>query len=397
MSNRSIYLPGPAKVDSTRHNVVPDAAVRGKLLFTGGVAGFDENGALPETHEAQAGLIFDRLDAILSEAGFSRGNVGHWFNWAPDRHSKIAPINPHWERWFPKPADRPARHALARALDPGMQYRIEIIAVKDAPRRAYEINDRVYHTGGTTTPGFMPFGTTMGDFIFTGPTYGMYAANRRMGETALRQAELIGELNNELYRMTGHSEDNLGQIFVWYHDDVSRAASIRQIEAMFPDPNDRPALHYIHSKLPYWPEVEGQFLVQHDIVGKKGAKRRVLKVPGVIPMDGAADGVPPGVVLDNLLFTSVCLGQDGNGLAGSLEQQVRLAFDNVQKVVEAGEFALNDIGHFHVWYADHGVREMVDKVWLERFPRMEDRPARHCVISDLPAGALVGLEAIAAR
>ena len=142
------------------------------MLFTGGVAGFDPDGKLPETHEDQAARAYERLGAILDASGFTWADVGHWFIWAPDRHSKIAPVNPHWERIFPDPANRPARHALSRALDPGVQYRIEIIGVRNAPRRAYEINDRIYHTGGSATPGFMPFGATMGDYVFTGPTYG---------------------------------------------------------------------------------------------------------------------------------------------------------------------------------------------------------------------------------
>jgi 2-iminobutanoate/2-iminopropanoate deaminase len=399
MTNKSIYLADPVKVDSTRHHLVPDAAVRGDLLFSGGVAGFDERGNLPPTHEDQAAQIYARLDRILDAAGFKRDEIGHWFNWAPDRHSKIGPINPHWERWFPNPASRPARHALARALDPGLQYRIEIIGVKGATRRSYEINDRIYHTGGTTTPGFMPFGTTMDAYLFTGPTYGMRAIDRRMGETPLRQAELCREANDELYRLTGHTMDELGQMFVWYHDEASRADAIRYTDVMFPDPRDRPAIHYIYSKLPYWPEVEGQFLIQYDISGLRGARRKCVNVPGVRVMDGKGGAVPAAVALGSLCFTSVILGSDRTSaeMPSDLVGQVRNAFANMQAVTEAAGFSLAEIGHLHVWYGDHAVREEVDRVWERVFPRPEDRPARHCIVADLPPGALVGIEAIAAR
>jgi 2-iminobutanoate/2-iminopropanoate deaminase len=385
MAGRSIYLPGSK-------GLVPDAAVRGGFLFSGGVAGRDTSGGLPETHEEQAALAYDRVGAILDQAGYSWEEIGHWFIWAPDRHSRIAPINPHWEQHFPDPRSRPARHALARQLDPGVQYRIEIIGVKNAPRTSYEINDRVYHTGGSATPGFMPFGTTMGDVLFTGPTYGMYRETRKMGETPRKQAELCFSCNQELYAMTGHTLDNLAQMFVWYHDEETRKAAIDFTGAMFPDPNDRPAIQYIYSQLPYWndPEVMGQFLVQYDIIGVRGGRRRVIQPAGVRTMDGA----PAGVAMGDLLFTSVCLAPDPSG---SLEAQARQAFQAVRQVVEAGGFAPSDIGHIYVWYTGHEARETVDKVWAEVFPNADDRPACHCVVADLPAGALIGVEATAAR
>lgn len=398
MTRTSIYLPGPDANDRTQRELVPDAAVRGDMLFTGGVAGFDSAGGLPDTNEEQAARIYDRIGAILQQSGFSSDEIGHWFIWAPERHSKIGPVNPHWERWFPKPDDRPARHALARQLDPGMHYRIEIIGVKNAPRRAYEINDRVYHTGGTATPGFMPFGTTMGDVLFTGPTYGMYAATRRVGETPLKQAELCAGSNQELYHLTGHTLDNLAQMFVWYHDDASRAAAIQYTDVMFPDPHDRPAIHYIQSNLPYWPEVEGQFMIQYDIIGVRNERRKNINLPGFAPMDGSDGRVPAGVAMGNVCFTSVCLGQDRNGTLGSsLEDQTAKAFENALAVVEAGGFDRADAGHVYVWYGDHAARETVDRVWANVFPRAEDRPARHCVVANLPPGALAGVEITAAR
>src|SRR5581483_89469 len=115
------------------------------------------------------------------------------------------------------------------------------------------------------------------------------------------QAELCLECNQMLYAMTGFTLDNLAQMFVWYHDAESRAAAVQFTGVMFPDPYDRPAIHYIYSPLPYWsdPQVMGQFLIQYDIIGLRGARRRVIQVPGVQTLDGA-DGVPAGVAMDRL-------------------------------------------------------------------------------------------------
>jgi len=390
MATTTIYLHGPALNDSTQHHLVPDAVVRGNMLFTGGVAGFDAEGRLPETHEDQAALVYDRVGAILDAAGFSWQEIGHWFIWAPDRHSRIGPINPHWERRFPDIRSRPAGHALARQLDPGVHYRIELIGVKNAQRRSYEINDRVYHTGGTDTPGFMPFGTTMGEIMFTGPTYGMYAATRKMGETPYKQAELCFESNQALYDMSGFALDNMAQMFVWYHDPESREAAIKFSEATFPNKRDRPAIHCIYSQLPYWadPEVQGQFLIQYDIIGVRGQRRQVIELPGVTTMDN----MPAAVATGDLCFTSAILGGQG-----TLEQQTRTAFGNAISAVEAAGFTKTDIAHAYVWYADHAARDTVDKVWSELFPRAEDRPTRHCVVAGLPQGSLIAVALTATR
>jgi enamine deaminase RidA (YjgF/YER057c/UK114 family) len=396
--HKTIYLPLPGANDSSEYHLVPDAAVRGDMLFTGGVTGYDAKGGLEQLNEDQAARIYERIQAILDDAGFTKEEIGHWFIWAPQRHTMIAYVNPYWALWFPHENDRPARHALARALDPNVHYRIELIAVKNAKRTAYEINDRVFHTGGSGIRAFMPFGTTNGDKLFTGPTYGMYD-DRRMGEDAYKQAELCFDRNAELYAMTGHTLDNLAQMFVWYHDDESRGAALRYTEAAFPNPNDRPAIHYIFSPLPFYVNVQGQFLIQYDIIGVKNGKRKVVNPQGVHVMDGEGGKVPAGVAMGNLVFSSVVLGNDPKTgqLPSSLEEQTKNAFEGAKKVVEAAGLSARDIGHVYVWYGDHAARATVDKVWTQQFPKPEDRPARHCVVANLPPGAQVGVEVTAAR
>ena len=404
MARLSIYLPGPG-ADSTRQNLVPDAAVRGDYLFTGGVAGYSADGTLSDSPETQAERVYDRIAAILKAANFTKSDIGHWFVWSPVRLSNIKAVNPKWIEWFPTDNDRPARHALARELDPNMAYRIEIIGVKNGHRRSFEIKGP-YHTGGSGIPHFMPFGTTMADVLFTGPTYGMDVEMTALGQTALEQAQLCEARNQDLYDLTGHSSDNIAQMFVWFHDDESRKVAIAYTDVLFPDKNDRPAIHYIDAKLPGGNFISGQlasgraateeedkgknwqFLIQYDIILVGNAKRRAITVPGVTAMDGA----PAGVAMGNLAFTSVILGG-----SGSLEAQTTKAFDDARAVIKAAGFEDADIGHAYVWYADHSARDTVDQVWAKQFPIAEQRPARHCLSGRLPEGALVGVELTAAR
>jgi 2-iminobutanoate/2-iminopropanoate deaminase len=408
MGRTSIYLPGPG-ADSTQPNLVPDAAVRGDFLFTGGVAGYDADGKLSDSPETQAERVYERIAAILKASGFTKDDIGHWFVWSPVRLSNIKAVNPKWAEWFPNQADRPARHALARELDPNMAYRIEIIGVKNVHRKSFEIKGP-YHTGGSGIPHFMPFGATMGDVLFTGPTYGMDVEMTALGQTPLEQAQLCEARNQDLYDLTGHSTDNIAQMFVWFNDDgVSRDAAVKYTDVLFPNKADRPAIHYIDAKLPGGNFISGQlasgrtateeedkgknwqFLIQYDIILAGNAKRRAINVPSVEVMDGAS-GVPAGIVAGNLAFTSVILGG-----RGALEAQTEKAFADAVAVIKAGGFDAADIGHAYVWYRDHSARETVDKVFAKQFSDADQRPARHCLSGKLPEGALVGVELTAAR
>ena len=41
----------------------------GDLLFVSGIPGFDDSGALPDSFEAQFGLVIRNISRVLSEAG----------------------------------------------------------------------------------------------------------------------------------------------------------------------------------------------------------------------------------------------------------------------------------------------------------------------------------------
>ena len=120
---------------------------------------------------------------------------------------------------------------------------------------------------------------------------------------------------------------------------------------------------------------------QHHLVPDAVVRGRFLFSGGIAGFDDKGD----------LLFSSVLTG------AGSLEDQTRQAFASARKVVETGGFKWADVGHMYVWYESHAARSTVDRVWAEVFPNKDDRPARHCVVTKLPAGTQVGVELTAAR
>jgi 2-iminobutanoate/2-iminopropanoate deaminase len=100
----------------------------GDLLFISGIPGFDDNGALPESFEAQFGFVVRNIQRVLDEAGVTFRDLVK-INVLLTRASDVAAMNVLYASAF-GPAPYPARttcvvHALP---DPKMLIEIEGIA-----------------------------------------------------------------------------------------------------------------------------------------------------------------------------------------------------------------------------------------------------------------------------
>jgi enamine deaminase RidA (YjgF/YER057c/UK114 family) len=125
---------------TTRHSIriegfdhgaqpIPAACRRGALLVTGGVHGVDRTtGRMPDTVAAQTANMFDNLRAILRAAGASFDDIVKVTVYTADPGARDA-VNAQWCRYFPDPADRPARHTQTRDKLPGaMRVQCDAIA-----------------------------------------------------------------------------------------------------------------------------------------------------------------------------------------------------------------------------------------------------------------------------
>jgi 2-iminobutanoate/2-iminopropanoate deaminase len=64
-----------------------------------------------------------------------------------------------------------------------------------------------------------------------------------------------------------------------------------------------------------------------------------------------------------------------------LDQQCRLMFANVRRVIAAAGGSPDDILKMTVWITDRGLRPILNKHWVEMFPDPQSRPARHTLTS----------------
>jgi 2-iminobutanoate/2-iminopropanoate deaminase len=100
----------------------------GDLLFISGIPGFDDNGALPESFEAQFGFVVKNIKRVLDEAGATFRDLVK-LNVLLTRPSDVAAMNALYAGAF-GPAPYPARTTcVVQALpDPKMLIEIEGVA-----------------------------------------------------------------------------------------------------------------------------------------------------------------------------------------------------------------------------------------------------------------------------
>lgn len=122
--------------------------------------------------------------------------------------------------------------------------------------------------------------------------------------------------------------------------------------------------------------------------------RRSITVPG---LEHGSNPIPAASRVGPLLTTGGVRGVDRatGKLPADLADEVRLAFENLATLLEAGGGSLDDVAHVTVFVADKEVRPLLNTAWVAAFPDPDSRPARHVLSHDLPAGMRLQLEATA--
>jgi len=122
-------------------------------------------------------------------------------------------------------------------------------------------------------------------------------------------------------------------------------------------------------------------------------------MPQSIDVPGLAHKVPIplGACVANVLCSSAIAGRDPatGKLADAPDEQVRLAFENLERFLEAGGATLQNVVKLAVSVKDDSVREHINAHWLAFWPDAAHRPARHITVHDLQHGMVIQLETLA--
>jgi len=107
MSERkSIEIPG-----FSHANPIPGASRVGNLMMSSIITGRDPGGReMPESVEQQITNIFSFLRAAMDAAGGSPEDIVKISFWMEDPASGRLLLNDEWQKMFPNPDSRPARH-----------------------------------------------------------------------------------------------------------------------------------------------------------------------------------------------------------------------------------------------------------------------------------------------
>lgn len=119
--------------------------------------------------------------------------------------------------------------------------------------------------------------------------------------------------------------------------------------------------------------------------------RRSVEVEG---LHHGGQPFPMASVVGNLVQTSAihAMNPRDGSFASTAGEQVAQAFENVGLVMAAAGGSMEDVIGVEVLLADGGMREMVNRYWVEVFPDSASRPVRHTHVLPLREPLLVQLK-----
>jgi 2-iminobutanoate/2-iminopropanoate deaminase len=124
MRRRSVVVPAIA------HKFpVPNASRIGSIVVSGAIHGVDATtSAMPPDLETQCANMFRNLRSVVEASGATMDDVIKVTVFIRDRDRR-GPLNAEWEKAFPDPASRPARHAQPLQIDGPSLIQCDFMAV----------------------------------------------------------------------------------------------------------------------------------------------------------------------------------------------------------------------------------------------------------------------------
>lgn len=116
-------------------------------------------------------------------------------------------------------------------------------------------------------------------------------------------------------------------------------------------------------------------------------KRRSIYLPDF----AHKNPIPAACVIDGLLTTGIIYGLDpatGRAAEG-LEEQTRLMFQHLARILEAADMGPEHVLKLDVLLLDRSQRGPLNREWEVMFPDPDNRPVRQAMQADLDNGKLI--------
>ena len=335
------------------------------LVYAGGLSGTDPvTGAPTGDLAAQTETALKHLAALVEGAGGSTDNIGRAVAFVTKAEDRMAVYDP-WDAMFPDANDRPAFKVLVADLPPGHLVRIDGLAILGARRMRGEI------------PGVPARDPTvrLGDWLFTSRVHGIHPEDGVPGDT---RTEAVQNFENlaDLLDIHGFEAFDLVQITIFGNDSTYFDIARQACERVFLAAGGDPVIHCVASPL------APKFKISAEMIAVKGGRAEFAE----IYIDTDAGAAPDGARLGDLIIAP---GLDGG--AGDAEAQMRAACTKMEAFAIAAGGSLADIARVAIYMATLDDRPVLNDVWAEWYPDMDDRPPHKYAPAALAEGRLFRL------
>lgn len=339
-----------------------DPTVRlGPWLFSSRVHGTDRStGEVPPGLEAQVARAYENLDALLHLAGGDPTRLVQITAYARDLEMAPA-IQQRLAQLTAAAEIKPAIRIVKSFVRPQIETMLEMSAslTDDWP---------IVDLANPAVPGDpVPAGVEIGPCLILPAIRGLQATTGHLAEGYDAQIrEALQNVERVLDR-AGTSLDSVANVTILLKDLEGHGPLNRVWPEFFPDPADRPPHAYVVAPLP-----DG-VLAQVQVIALRGQRRTVLEIPGLAHQDPMSMGVRIG----SAIFSSRIAGSDtGTGVLGTNAQdQARLAFDNVQTLLQRAGATLQQLTQVIAFIPDATYRGPVEIVFRGLAADLPSEPA----------------------
>jgi 2-iminobutanoate/2-iminopropanoate deaminase len=107
--------------------------------------------------------------------------------------------------------------------------------------------------------------------------------------------------------------------------------------------------------------------------------------------------IPAACEIDGLIMSGIIYGLDiqTGRPAETLDEQCRLMFHHLRRVLEASGATADDVLKLNVFLKDRSQRDPLNREWIAMYPDPDNRPVRQAMQADLDGGKLIQCDFVA--
>jgi len=361
------------------------------MVYGGGIDGANPvTGALVADTEQQMRVALEKVKVLVAGAGGSLANVARATGFCTTEADRRR-IDEVWLSVFPNEQDKPAFKQILADLPAGQLVRLECQALIGERRNRIDLPKVRAHDPTIR----------IGDWLFSSRCHGNDQVSGEVVAGGL-EAETKQTLENlaTLVKLAGGSESNIVSMTMFGRNPSYMPEARRIFEQRFPDPAQRPALNQLVNVIAprFDVSIEMAALLERgrdeDRRQAVGGGERFQEI-FLCPQHSS---LPAGVRIGPLAFAAALTGADSCTRAlpeGGLEAQLRGAFENMDRFLEAAGGGRQEIARVTVFLADLSERLILNPIWSELFPDPNDRPPHKYVPAVLPDGYLAVVQVMA--